>query len=84
MNPEKITILLSGICMSLAIKDGMVLILNWIAALLIRIKGIKLLGGETWVSDPMGAHGAYSFLSILLPMAASLYVEPVRSCAELS
>ena len=27
----------------------MVLILNGIAALLIRIKGIKLLGEETWV-----------------------------------
>ena len=62
----------------------MVLILNGIAALLIRIKGIKLLGGETWVDDPMGAHGACSILPILFPMAASLYVEPMRSCAELS
>ena len=30
----------------------MVLILNGIAALLIRIKSIKLLGGQTWVDDP--------------------------------
>ena len=52
----------------------MVLILNGIAALLIGIKGIKLLGGDTWVDDPMGAHGACSILSILFLMAASLYV----------
>ena len=74
MTLEKITILLSGICVSRAIKDGMVLILNGIAALLIRI---KVLGGQTWVDDPMGAHWACSILSILFPMAASLYVEPM-------
>ena len=77
MTLEKITILLSGICISWAIKDGMVLILNGIAALLIRIKIIKLLGGQTWVDDPMGAHCACAILSILFPMAASLYVEPM-------
>ena len=32
----------------------MVLILNGIVALLIRIKGIKLLRGQTWVDDPIG------------------------------
>ena len=42
MTLEKITILLSGICISWAIKDGMMLILSGIAALLIRIKGIEL------------------------------------------
>ena len=63
----------------------MVLILNGIAALLlIRIKGIKLLRGQTWVDDLMGAHGACSILSILFPMEASLYVEPMRPCAKLS
>ena len=62
----------------------MVLILNGIAALLIRIESIKLLGAQTWVDDPMGAHGACSILSILFTMAASLYVEPMRSDAELS
>ena len=51
----------------------MVLILNGIAALLIRIKGIKFLGQQTWVDDFMAARGACSILSILFPMAASLY-----------
>ena len=46
---EKITMLLSGICISWAIKDGMVLILNGITALLIRIKGIELLGGANLI-----------------------------------
>ena len=77
MTLEKITIFLSGICISRSIKVGMVLILNGIAALLIRIKSIKLLGGQTWVDDPMGAHGVCSILSIFFPMAASLYVEPM-------
>ena len=62
---ENISILLSGICISRAIKDGMTLILNGIAALLIRIKGIKLLGGKTWVDDPRGAQGACSILSLV-------------------
>ena len=60
----------------------MVLILNGIPALLISIIGIKLLGGETWVDDPMGAHGACSILPILFSMAASLYVEPMPSASR--
>ena len=63
---------------------GMMLILNGIAALqIIRIKGIKLLRGQTWVDDPMGAHGACSILSFLFPITVSLYVEPIGPCAEL-
>ena len=48
---EHILRLLSGICIACA--NGIVLIPNGIAALLIiRVKGIKVLRGQTWVDDP--------------------------------
>ena len=64
----------------------MVLILNGIASLLIiRIKGIKLLRGQTWVDDLLGAHDAGSILSILLwqPISLLSQCDPVRNWARM-
>jgi hypothetical protein len=80
---EEVTKVLSCISIARAIENGMVLILNGITAIIIRIKGIELLRRQAWVDDPVGTHGACSILSVKLPVAASLYVEPVRTCAEL-
>ena len=76
---EKVAEVLLCISIAGAIKNGMVLILNGITAIIIRIKGIKLLRRQAWVDDPMGTHRACSILSVNLPMAASLYVEPMRA-----
>ena len=55
---EKVTKVLSCISIAGAIKKGMVLILNGITAIIMRIKGIKLLRRQAWVDDPMGTHRA--------------------------
>ena len=40
---------LPGICIARAIKNDMVLILNWICGLLIRVKAVKLICWKAWI-----------------------------------
>ena len=40
---------LPGICIARAIKNDMVLILNWIHGLLIRVKAVKVICWKAWI-----------------------------------
>ena len=60
----------------------MVLILNGIVLfLIIRIKDIKPSGGRPGIMIQW-VHTGHVILSILLPVAASLYVQPIAHCAD--
>ena len=60
----------------------MVLILNGIVALLIRIKGIKLLRGQTWVDDPtrVPAKRKYIFATFAAKPCERFREVPLLSC----
>ena len=59
------------------------LVLYGISSLIIRIKAIKLSSIKAWVDDSVVAQWTGSVFPRSALMPAGLYVEPMRSCAEL-
>ena len=75
--------MLPGIYIARASKNGMMLVLYGIISLIIKIKAIKLSSIKAWVDDSEVAQWAGSVFPPSALMPAGLYVEPMRSCAEL-